>query len=162
MTGKRLFSLKLVVLIAVLIVVLAAPLAAHAQQRVYVVQRGDNLYRIAARYGTTIQAIMNANGLRNANFIWVGQRLIIPGSGSGGGSGGGAASGGIHVVQRGEILATIAARYGTTVQAFVNANGLRNANFIWVGQRLRIPGGGEAAVGAARAAGALRQASGSR
>jgi len=141
-TGKRLFSLKLVVLLAVLIVVLAAPLAAHAQQRVYVVQRGDNLYRIATRYGTTIQAIMNANGLRNANFIWVGQRLIIPGSGSGGSSGGGSAAGGIHVVRRGEILATIAARYGTTVQAIVNANGLRNANFIYVGQRLRIPGGG--------------------
>jgi len=65
----------------------------------YVVQRGDNLYRIALRYGTTVQAIMNANGLRNANFIWVGQRLRIPGGGGGGGgttppSGGGGGGGG--------------------------------------------------------------------
>jgi len=140
MTGKRSFSLKLAVLAAVLIVALIAPVAAHAQQTVHVVQRGDNLYRIATRYGTTIQAIMNANGLSNPNFIWVGQRLVIPGKGSGGSSGGGTASGGVHVVQRGEILARIAARYGTTVQAIVNANGLRNANFIYVGQRLRIPG----------------------
>jgi len=142
MTGKRSFSLAMVVLIAVLIAALIAPAAAHAQQSVYVVQRGDNLYRIALRHGTTVQAIMNANGLRNANVIYVGQRLVIPGRGSGGGSGGGSAAGGVHVVQRGEILARIAARYGTTVQAIVNANRLRNANVIYVGQRLIIPGKG--------------------
>jgi len=147
MTAKRSFSLKAVVLLAVLILVLIAPLAVHAQQTAYVVRRGDTLSGIAARYGTSMQAIMNANGLRNPNFIWVGQRLIIPGKGSGGSSGGGTASGGIHVVQRGEILARIAARYGTTVQAIVNANGLRNANFIYVGQRLRIPGKGGGSSG---------------
>jgi lipoprotein-anchoring transpeptidase ErfK/SrfK len=46
------------------------------------------------------------------------------------------------VVQRGETLAGIAYRYGTTVAAIASANGLRNPNFIWVGQRLRIPSGG--------------------
>ena len=146
MTGKKSFSFKMAVLLAVLILVLIAPLAAHAQQTVHVVRRGETLTGIAARYGTSVQAIMNANRLRNANFIWVGQRLIIPGRGSGGGSGGGA-SGGIHVVQRGEILARIAARYGTTVQAIVKANGLRNANFIYVGQRLIIPGKGGGSSG---------------
>jgi len=140
---KRSFSLRIAMLLAVLIVVLLAPLAVHAQQAVHVVRRGDTLSGIAARYGTSMQAIMNANGLRNANFIWVGQRLIIPTGGSSGSSGGaGGSSSGVHIVRRGEILATIAARYGTTVQAIVNANGLRNANFIYVGQRLTIPGKG--------------------
>jgi lipoprotein-anchoring transpeptidase ErfK/SrfK len=45
-------------------------------------------------------------------------------------------------VQRGETLASIARRYGTSVSALVSANGLRNANLIYVGQRLRISGGG--------------------
>ena len=44
---------------------------------IHVVQRGENLYRISLRYGTTVQAIMTANGLTNYN-IYVGQRLRIP------------------------------------------------------------------------------------
>ena len=44
---------------------------------IHVVQRGENLYRISLRYGTTVQAIMAANGLTNYN-IYVGQRLRIP------------------------------------------------------------------------------------
>jgi LysM repeat protein len=113
------------------------PLTAQAQGGIHVVQRGDTLGRIAARYGTSVQALMSTNGLSNPNFIWVGQRLRIPGSSGGSSSTG---SGSIHVVQRGEMLYSIARRYGTTVSALVQANGLRNANLIWVGQRLRIPG----------------------
>jgi lipoprotein-anchoring transpeptidase ErfK/SrfK len=50
---------------------------------------------IARQYGTTVQALMNANGLRNANVIYVGQRLRITSSGgtSAGGSGGSVATG---------------------------------------------------------------------
>jgi len=132
----------MILLVIVVILTLALPLSAFAQSRVHVVQRGDTLYSIARRYGTTVQAVMNANGLTNRNFIWVGQRLTIPGASSGGGSssGGGTTSGGVYVVRRGDTLYSIARRYGTTVQAIMNANGLRNGNFIWVGQRLTIPG----------------------
>jgi LysM repeat protein len=44
----------------------------------YVVQRGDTLSSIAARFGTTYQAIAQANNIRNVNLIFVGQRLQIP------------------------------------------------------------------------------------
>ena len=47
------------------------------QETIYVVRRGDTLYSIARRYGTTVQAIMAANGLTNYN-IYVGQQLRIP------------------------------------------------------------------------------------
>lgn len=40
-------------------------------------QRGDNLYDIAQRFGVTVAAIKEANGLENNNLS-VGQRLIIP------------------------------------------------------------------------------------
>jgi LysM repeat protein len=153
MVAKTLLRAKTIILLAIVVVALVFPSAVEAKGQVHVVQRGENLYRIALHYGTSVQAIMNANGLHNANFIWVGQRLVIPGkgggsSGGGGGSssgGGGSSAGGggsVYVVQRGDNLAGIARRYGTTVAAIVSANGLRNPNFIYAGQRLRIPGGG--------------------
>jgi LysM repeat protein len=46
--------------------------------RVHVVQVGDNLFRISLRYGVTIEALLRANNLANANLIYVGQRLRIP------------------------------------------------------------------------------------
>jgi murein DD-endopeptidase MepM/ murein hydrolase activator NlpD len=48
------------------------------QEQVHVVQRGETLYRIARRYGTTVQALVAANNLANPNLILRGQKLIIP------------------------------------------------------------------------------------
>lgn len=48
----------------------------------YTVQPGDTLSRIAQRFGTTFQAIAQANNLANPNRIYVGQVLIIPGTGT--------------------------------------------------------------------------------
>ena len=47
----------------------------------YTVQRGDTLGKIASRHGTSVQALVNANGLSNPNLIHIGQVLQIPGSG---------------------------------------------------------------------------------
>ncbi|NLZ51679.1 MAG: LysM peptidoglycan-binding domain-containing protein [Thermoanaerobacteraceae bacterium] len=47
----------------------------------YIVRAGDTLSQIAARYGTTVAAIMRANNLTNADLIFVGQVLLIPVSG---------------------------------------------------------------------------------
>jgi LysM repeat protein len=127
-----------VLVLAALLTLLCTPYSVGAAARIHVVQRGENLTAIARRYGTSVSAIMQANGLSNRNFVWVGQRLSIPGTSSGSSSSSG---GGLHIVQRGENLTSIARRYGTSVSAFMQANGLTNRNFVWVGQRLRIPGG---------------------
>ena len=47
------------------------------QPTYYVVKRGDTLSGIAARFGTTYQRLMQLNGIRNPNLIYVGQRLRI-------------------------------------------------------------------------------------
>jgi LysM repeat protein len=49
---------------------------------VYVVQRGDQLGRIAQSFGVTLQAIQAANGIANPNLIVTGQRLVIPSPGA--------------------------------------------------------------------------------
>ncbi|KUO71414.1 MAG: hypothetical protein APF81_06110 [Desulfosporosinus sp. BRH_c37] len=54
-----------------------APAPAPAHQ-VYVVKKGDSVYKIAKRFGTTMQAIILANNLRNPNLIYPGQILLIP------------------------------------------------------------------------------------
>lgn len=114
---------------------------AEAADPVHVVRRGDTLYSVARRYGTTASAIAQANGLRNPNWIYVGQRLVISGTTAASSY---SSSGSVHVVQRGENLYRIALHYGTTVQALALANNLSSTSLIYVGQRLAISGGGSA------------------
>jgi LysM repeat protein len=51
---------------------------ATGEQVVYVVQSGDSLLGIASRYGVTIDDIVQTNNLANPDFVFSGQRLIIP------------------------------------------------------------------------------------
>lgn len=104
---------------------------------VHIVQPGETLFSIAQQYGTTVNAIAQANQITNPWFIYVGQELIIP---SGGGDmGPPAGPGTTYVVQPGDTLYSIAVQYGTTVEALTVANNLSSPNFIYVGQRLVIP-----------------------
>ena len=48
------------------------------EKKVYVVKKGDTVYKIAKRFGTTMEAIILANNLRNPNLIYPGQVLLIP------------------------------------------------------------------------------------
>src|SRR4051812_29766357 len=50
----------------------------HAQQQTYTVQPGENLFRIALRYGLTAEALAAANGITDPTKIYAGQVLIIP------------------------------------------------------------------------------------
>jgi LysM repeat protein len=102
---------------------------------VHIVQWGENLTGIARRYGTTVQAIVQANQLANPNRIYPGQRLLIPGAWTPP-----PASGGTYIVQRGDTLSAIAYRHGVSVTDLVRANGIVNPNRIYPGQRLLIPG----------------------
>jgi LysM repeat protein len=101
------------------------------QETVHVVQRGENLFRIALKYGVTVEAVAKRNGIVNPSLIWTGQKLYIP-------AGGSPSPGNIHVVQRGQNLYRISLIHGTTVQAIMQANKL-SSTVIYVGQRLRIP-----------------------
>ncbi len=124
------------VLPIVLLTVGLVPGAALAEERVHVVQTGETLSGIAARYGTTVQALVTENKLANPDLIVAGQRLRLPEPGAITT----ADNNIVHVVERGEILSVIAARYGVTAMSIALANDLRNPNVLWAGQKLRIPG----------------------
>ena len=57
----------------------AAPGAAWSSQTTYVVKSGDTVYRIAAKFGISTTALMNANGLTDPRDLRLGQVLTIPG-----------------------------------------------------------------------------------
>ncbi len=109
----------------------------------YSVRRGDTLAAIARRFSTTLSALVSLNRLADPNRIYVGQVLALPmPAGCPGGAPGPstpAAGSVLHVVQRGETLGRIAARYNVTVAAIVAANGIANPSLIYTGQRLTIP-----------------------
>ncbi len=134
---KLLFTLLLAFSVGSVVVPTSVVYARSASlQATYTVQPGDTLYRIAQRFGTTVDAIRSANGL-TSDSIYVGQQLSIPGGqpqptpvGSS-----------TYTVQPGDTLYRIAQRFGTTVDAIRSANGL-TSDSIYVGQRLTIPGGG--------------------
>lgn len=109
-----------------------APAAPSASPVYHVVSWGETLSSIAARYGTSWQALQALNGISNANVIYVGQRLVIR---SGSTASTAARS---HTVVRGETLSSIAARYGTSWQQLAAKNSLRNPNLIFPGQRLLL------------------------
>ncbi len=94
----------------------------------YTVRAGDSLWLIAQRYGTTVEAIKQANGL-TGDALQIGQVLRIPVP---------ARPYVEYIVQAGDSLWLIAQRYGTTVEAIKQANGLVG-NELQIGQKLRIP-----------------------
>ena len=102
----------------------------------YIVRRGDTLYAIARRFGTTVAAVARLNGLVNPSLIYVGQRLKIPGRRPVPRP---PRCGVWYTVRRCDTVSALALRYGTTVWAIVSANKLPNPNRIYVGQRLYIP-----------------------
>ncbi|MBW3618974.1 MAG: LysM peptidoglycan-binding domain-containing protein [Actinobacteria bacterium] len=109
---------------------------AVAAQAGYVVQPGDTLSAIAARLGTTVRALVEANGIADPDRVQAGRTLELPGGGPAPASGDEAR----YRVRAGDALSRIARDAGVSVGALQRANGITDADRIQVGQVLRIPG----------------------
>ena len=129
--------------IAYLLFAAVIPAEAQGGQVTHVVQAGENLFRIALRYGLTADQVAQANGISDSSRIYVGQVLVIPVAGSAVPPASAASSvsnqAGFHVVQAGENLYRIGLKYGLTAQQIATANSLSGVKMIFVGQRLTIP-----------------------
>ncbi|MGI5861683.1 MAG: LysM peptidoglycan-binding domain-containing protein [Myxococcales bacterium] len=101
----------------------------------YKVKSGDSLYTIARKFGTTPDALMALNGIRNPNNLQVGQILKIPGAAPSP-----EPAGRTYEVKRGDSLYLIARKLGTTPEALMELNGIRDPYSLQVGQVLKVPG----------------------
>ena len=104
----------------------------------YTVQRGDTLWAIARRYGTTSGEITEINNISNPNLIYPGQELRIPTNSTTEGEETRGTGDIIYTVQRGDTLSKIAREYNVTVAHIVELNDITNPNLIYPGEKLRI------------------------
>jgi LysM repeat protein len=118
----------------------ATPAPTQPGSTTYTVRRGDSLYTIARRFGTTTAAIRQANPtITNPSRIYIGQVIRIPGANDPQPVPPGSIT---YTVQRGDTLYSIARRFGTTTAAILQANpSITDPSRIYVGQVLRMPAG---------------------
>jgi N-acetylmuramoyl-L-alanine amidase len=99
----------------------------------HTVTRGETLSGIAAKYGVSMATLREMNSLKR-DVVWVGQRLKVPASTP-------RATARVavrHKVVRGDSLTAIAAHYGVSAKAIMQANNLKSTN-VMLGQNLKIP-----------------------
>ena len=98
---------------------------------------GDTPSAIARRYGSTVEAIMAANGIRNPRALRIGQTLVVPRGPADRPARAGVRSGPAgekvaiampdrYVVRRGDTLYSIARRFGTSTEEIQRRNGLQD------------------------------------
>jgi LysM repeat protein len=144
----------------------AAPSA--AKPRVHVVYSGQRLASIAKRYNVSLEALCNANGMSESDKIRPGQKLLVPPPGDKDGSrtrasspppakasapepadtrtpkteatnGGSLPAERVHRVEPGQRLGSIAKRYGVSVDALCEANGIKRDTTLKPGRLLTVP-----------------------
>lgn len=101
----------------------------------YRIKKGDTLWGIANKYNTTVNELANINRIINVNRIYINQVIRIPVNISIGEYDCGHC---IYTVRRGDTLSTIANRFGKNINEIAELNDIKNVNYIYVGQKLRI------------------------
>lgn len=106
----------------------------------HVVQPGETLTLIAARYGLTSDALATKNALTDPNAIFAGQKLALPTSMEALPS----PSRGIqpdrtYIVQEGDTLFLIAQEFGVSLEALAKENEIEDQSRLFIGSRLKIP-----------------------
>src|ERR1044071_8080824 len=79
MPRRRVLTIAHVIMVIGLLAVFTVlPTIAQDNQTTHVVQRGENLYRIALHYGISVDDLVKANHITNVSRIFAGQTLVIP------------------------------------------------------------------------------------
>lgn len=133
-----------------------APLAAHPERATglrvlpaqtaparHVVQPGDTIAAIAARYGLRTADVLAWNGLSWRSVIYPGQTIALRAAApaaSPAPAPAPSAAAAVHTVVAGDTVYAIAQKHGTTVDAILAANDLSRTSVIYPGQKLAVSG----------------------
>lgn len=96
----------------------------------YVVEPGDSLKSIAARFGISLQTLLSINDLADPDTLPIGTRLLIL-----------PVDGVLHTVRPGDTVVSIAETYEADVAAVIAGNQLEPPYVILPDQKLVVPGG---------------------
>ncbi len=91
----------------------------------YNVQKGDSYWNIAQKFNTTLNSVLDANGVSSSSSLMVGQIITVPSN--------------TYTVQKGDTYYLIAKKCGVTLNSLLNANGAEGNSFLYVGQKITIP-----------------------
>ncbi|MDR2997912.1 MAG: LysM peptidoglycan-binding domain-containing protein [Microbacterium sp.] len=139
----------------------AAPAPAAAKAKTHTVAKGDTVYGIARKYGTSVSAILAANRLGSAAVIHPGQRLVVSAAAPAPAAAPAAkpaakpasAAAKTHTVVKGDTVYSIARKYGTSVSSILSANRLGASAIIYPGQKLVLQAAKPAPASATKPAG---------
>ncbi|MCX3304514.1 LysM peptidoglycan-binding domain-containing protein [Bacillus sp. NEAU-CP5] len=112
--------------------------AGAASAQTIKVKKGDTLWGLSNRYGTSINSIKSENKLKS-DIIYIGQTLSINGKSSSGSSSSSKSSSSTYKVVKGDSLWKIANKYKMTVNQLKSLNGLKT-DLIRIGQVLKVKG----------------------
>lgn len=100
----------------------------------YIIQPGDTFYKLAQRFGVSVDAIIAANPGVNPNNLQIGQRICIPIRPIPECPGGFP-----YIIRAGDTFYKLAQRFGVSVNDIIAANPGVNPNNLQIGQRVCIP-----------------------
>ncbi|WP_164507523.1 LysM peptidoglycan-binding domain-containing protein [Lacticaseibacillus songhuajiangensis] len=113
----------------------------------YTVKSGDTLSEIAAAQNSTVDQLVNINGIKNKNLIMVGQQLKLSGATTKTATTTTTtASKTTYTVVSGDTISGIATKTGVSAANLISYNNLSNANMIYVGDVLKLTGVAKAAT----------------
>jgi len=113
------------------------------EYKIYKVVSGDNLTKIAKANNTTVNELVQINGIKNPNLIYVGQEIKIPVAEAAPAAPAAASyATTTYKIKPGDNLTKIAKEFGTTVEELVKLNNIANPNLIIAGADLIVPSAG--------------------
>ena len=107
------------------------------KRKIHIVNIGDTISSISKYYSINKDLIIKLNSLKNENYIFVGQNLIISESTRNYPKQADLINN-FHVVQVGENLTEISSKYNLNLEYLIEINNLKNPDSIKVGQKLLL------------------------
>ena len=130
---SRLFIIGLTI---ILMLILYSPVTAQdggQDEPYYIVQEGESLWEIAARFGISVEELQQANNISDAGQVVIGARLVIPGLSG--------VSGKLDTITipYGETLGSLSRRYGISESALARLNRLVSPSELYASETLISP-----------------------